>query len=944
MNWTSYIANRPKMAPEGTGSSGVIFFGESLGSHEAKDRLPFRPQADAGSMLMRALRRVPVERETLKLTNLVWYQPPGNKLSGMPYEFDAIRGSRADNDRLVEEMKPRAILALGGLAFRELSGLKGNKTNISLTRGFIVDSEWYPGIPVIGTFHPSALHRGSKGKNSEGVKTETPGGGTIGPNLLGVLVRDIKLALDVAKNGRPARPEFREWKLGASLEDWEMLLRDTKSRPEWILSYDFETWNTFETDDEGEMKISSSSEPTQFQLSIRPGHALVSPWTSSLREVVGKLMSLPNPKLDWNGRKFDRPLLRDLGIRMDIGTWHDGMDMWHHAQPDIQRGLQFAASFACPEAGPWKHLAFLEPLRYGAFDVDMPLRVFQYLTTSMGGKVHPESGKSLLWGYNTQVAELSPVLDRMSERGIPVNNEIRIALGEEFDSTLETISADVTALAPWQVRPIHPKRGYKKNPKYLPNPFDSDALESYYDTRRMVENEEFIFKHFGSGSRNGTQEFARWAKLLPFNPGSSDQVMEYLKFKRYEVPKHPKTGNSTTDELALRKVLGRHPDSLLLRVLDYREIAKAKSAYVNGWEPATDGRVHPFFGFRPATGQISSEKPNAQNFVKHSSLARKMRRMIEARPGHRFVSFDYKSFHVLTTGFEARDSSYMRLARLDMHSFFALTGLLKLESPEKLLELPDEELSQKLKWYRKNPRIFPAYACTAHPGGMTFSEIRDERAKRAILGIGFGQTGRGLFKRNPDSFSNVKDAEDTIKRLNEVFPRPEQWRKEVRLEGDKYGFLMTRYGYIRWFWDVFHRQFLSENYSPREGEKIIEDSRGARWKISPGDDHEAVVAYRPANDAFGIKRAVMVKLGREGLDEKYQFIDEIHDDLIFEPSNEVFDEMVPRVKSMMEERSRVLSDPLVAPAGLFCEVEVKMGWNWDSREIDNEKGMREIKI
>lgn len=37
--------------PEGSGSSGVMLFGEALGEHEEKDQLPFRPYAQAGSLL-----------------------------------------------------------------------------------------------------------------------------------------------------------------------------------------------------------------------------------------------------------------------------------------------------------------------------------------------------------------------------------------------------------------------------------------------------------------------------------------------------------------------------------------------------------------------------------------------------------------------------------------------------------------------------------------------------------------------------------------------------------------------------------------------------------------------------------------------------------------------------------------------------------------------------
>lgn len=918
MDWRLYAENRPRMNPEGDGSLGVLFMGEALGEHEELDRLPFRPQAPAGSLLTRALRRANIPRERLTLSNIVWWRPPDNKLSGKPWEHDAIEHSRPLNDKLIEERKPKVLVALGGIALRELTRLAGAKLGISSVRGFIVPSIY--GVPVVGTYHPSYIRRGSKQKGDSGARTETPGGGTMGMALLGVLIRDLKLALSLTE-GVP-KFEAKEYILDASLDDWRRLRTDLIYHPEWLMSYDFETSVSIVAEDEAEEDVQMPGlEPTQFQLSVRPGHALVSRWSPDLLRILRDFFSLPNPKLDWNGRKFDRPLLRDLGIPISEGIWHDGMDLWHHAQPDLQRGLQFAASFATPESGPWKHLSFSDPFLYGAYDVDHPQRIWNYLKESMSHLHHP-TGANLWHGYHSQVAALSPVLDRMGARGIPVDNERRVELGVTYDKELEVLEGEAAGLAPWQIRPLHPKSGFKKVPKGLPNYFDEASsardLRVFFDHRLGVGQQEYIFKHF---SEKG-EEFARWAKLLPFNIGSASQIKDYLRFRKWKIPHHPKTDEETADALALHKVLKDHPDRLLEMRLEYMGVKKARSTYVEGWKPGPDGRVHPIFGFKPATGQMSSENPNAQNFPKHGKLAKAMRRIIRATAGKKFVSFDYKSFHVLTTGFEAGDPSYMRLARLDMHSFFALVGLLKLEPPEKLLELPDPALMERLAWYRKQEKVYPAYATSGHPGGMTFGEIRDEQAKRTILGAGFGLSGRGMFKRNPDSFSSVKQAEEVKRMLVELFPLEERWRGAVRLEADKYANLLTRYGYVRWFWDVFSREPVPPNYHGTR--KILSDPSGREWLIGPGDDHEACVAYRPANDAFGIKRGVMVWLGEEGLDDRYGLIDEIHDDLTFECDIPLIDSLIREVKPKMEEPSLFLVSPEV-PGGLWCEVEVSIG-------------------
>src|SRR3984957_13300713 len=289
--------------------------------------------------------------------------------------------------------------------------------------------------------------------------------------------------------------------------------------------------------------------------------------------------------------------------------------------------------------------------------------------------------------------------------------------------------------------------------------------------------------------------------------------------------------------------------------------------------------------------------------------------------GMSLIAFDYKSFHVLTLGFEAQDRTYMRLARLDMHSYFALVGLLRLESSSKLLALPDEELSLVLKHYRGTDTIYP------HFGGMTFQEIRDEKAKRAILGIGFGQGSRSLWSLNPESFSSSADAQKVLDALNGEFPRPDRWREEVQLEADRNHKLVTRYGFVRYFWDVFDRRLVQDNYQPRGNERVMVNGQGRRWLLKPGGDAEAAIAFRPANDAFGMIRERMVELGRLGLDERYRLVNQIHDSLVFDCPRRDEEECLAQVKEILERPSEVLVDPIVAPGGLYCAVEAKIGPN-----------------
>src|SRR5688572_14574919 len=166
--------------PEGTGSSGIYIIGESAGENEAWDNLPFRPYGQAGSMLAQCLRQAKIERESLRIYNVVQCQPPKDSLDlRHRYSYDAIR--QCVTTHLIPDIRratPKVIVAMGAVPTRELTGLTGNKLGVSYIRGYFFDS--YLSIPVIPTFHPSYLRQGNT-------------------SLIGVVVTDLRKALAFAQ-------------------------------------------------------------------------------------------------------------------------------------------------------------------------------------------------------------------------------------------------------------------------------------------------------------------------------------------------------------------------------------------------------------------------------------------------------------------------------------------------------------------------------------------------------------------------------------------------------------------------------------------------------------------------------------------------------------------------------------------------------------------------
>ena len=96
------------------------------------------------------------------------------------------------------------------------------------------------------------------------------------------------------------------------------------------------------------------------------------------------------------------------------------------------------------------------------------------------------------------------------------------------------------------------------------------------------------------------------------------------------IPLDYKTHKPTTAAVELARLAKKTGDELLPLVVEYKEIEKMRGTYVRGWKPGADGRVHPNFGFKPSTGQLSSDNPNAQNFPAHGAIAQSMKAMFGA--------------------------------------------------------------------------------------------------------------------------------------------------------------------------------------------------------------------------------------------------------------------------------------------------------------------------
>jgi DNA polymerase-1 len=94
----------------------------------------------------------------------------------------------------------------------------------------------------------------------------------------------------------------------------------------------------------------------------------------------------------------------------------------------------------------------------------------------------------------------------------------------------------------------------------------------------------------------------------------------------------------------LERLAEEHGDKLCALILQYRELHKLKSTYVDALPRciADDGRIHTSFHQAvAATGRLASNDPNLQNIPIRTEDGRRIRHCFVAAPGHRFLSADY---------------------------------------------------------------------------------------------------------------------------------------------------------------------------------------------------------------------------------------------------------------------------------------------------------------
>lgn len=897
----------------GTGDNGVLIVLEAAGADEAAAGIPV--VGKAGHYLFQQLKRAGIDRDGFRIHNALSCQPPGNKLAKMPFEADAIKHCAPNLDETIRGHKNHCdlrgltpvILTLGRTAFKRVMGLDDKSAMMrSDYQCYVHYSEEYKSY-VIAADHPSFLMRGKH-------------------DLVPVLQFAAQRALEIAKSGftydqpnyieDPSSSTFRGW-----ISGFEDALRNDPLNT--FLSYDIETPYKSGRDEEAVAREDDDDYTIlRCSFSYRPGEAISVRWDADKLALFEYLFGIECTLVGWN-LAYDSPRVRNqVPIR---GREVDAMLAWHVLNSALPKGLGFVTPFYAKTSRMWKHLSESRPAFYNAADSDMALRNF------LGIKADLEKNKQ--WDtFESHVVQLNEALSYMSRQGVLRDEKLRKEAEVRLQTGLDEVEGEMARVIPDQAKTL---KVFKKTPK------DTTGLHQVEGKTKVrvceLCGEQSVkashFKSIGKkrlkagdtenpchGYKAMKQEVTTtlWAKHEDFKI-SKTSLMRYQDAFRHQAVLSRRDPKVTFDENALKTLISKYPNDPLYPLIGrFREYQKLLSTYVGveeggkirgGLPVGRDGRVHTTFSHNPSTLRLASQNPNLQNIPRPSgnpnALQNLIRNFFVAQEGHTFVARDFSGIEAVLVGYEARSPEYIRLAKMDVHSFYTAYALNSLDGRVSANDLPDlgwddAKLAQRLGEIKKE-----------------FKSDRNELYKHLTHAINFGQGAKGAQEKiykETDKIQPLKTISHVMGVYKELFPAIPKWQHDIQLQADREGYLRNAFGYVL---------RLNKIYSWKLEHGV--------WQKEPGEDAQRALAFKPQSNAAGIIKEAILRLYFNRFEEAGRYLRlQIHDEIFTEtPLN--YAERMDQI--LAEEMERPIPElPLPASWGMGSHLvilsEGKAGPSW----------------
>lgn len=619
-----------------------------------------------------------------------------------------------------------------------------------------------------------------------------------------------------------------------------------------------------------------------------------------------------------NSESYDIPRIT---AKMPVhGERHDAMLCWHVLNSALDKGLGFVTPFYGQTMPMWKHLSQSKPALYNAIDADAALQNFLGIRKDLIA-----NGQWAI--YEKHVVRLNKVLGYMSEKGVLLDKEGRAIAEKQLQDLLDVVELKMEAAVPKQVRK---EKVYKKAPKKMEGVLIRLVTlpVKVCPKCELVNPKKDHFKVFKKKVNNcGGLEPAvieavgeQFYKELPFKV-SKQSLLSYQGTLRHQAIINRRENKVTFDESAMVRLMKKYPnDPLYPLILQYRELGKLLGTYIGVTQPGgkikggmpadKDGAVRTFFTHNPSTLRLASQNPNLQNIPRSGSaddLCSIIRNLFVAREGHIFQARDFSGIEAVLVGYFAADPTYIRLAKIDVHSFYTAYALNQLDGRIQSADLP------LISW--PNEKLIPHLAAIK----KEFKRDRNELYKHLIHGANFMQGPKGaqekIFKETRIEFP-IKKISTVMGIYFELFPAIKRWHHDLLLQAEKNGFLRNPFGYVHRFSRVF-------DYKKEFGS----------WQKEPGADANRVIAFLPQSTAAGIIKEAIFRLYFNRFEEAGQYMRlQIHDEVFCEAPIELADQVDAVLKEEMEKVIPEMALPKSYNMGpyLSIDTEGKRGNRWGS--------------
>lgn len=349
-----------------------------------------------------------------------------------------------------------------------------------------------------------------------------------------------------------------------------------------------------------------------------------------------------------------------------------------------------------------------------------------------------------------------------------------------------------------------------------------------------------------------------------FNVDSPKQLGDIL-YGHMKLPfegKKTSTGQLSTNEDALQALAKHHP--IAEKILDYREITKLKSTYVDALprmiHPKT-GRVHTSFRQAiAATGRLSSDNPNLQNIPIRTQRGQEVRKAFVARDeDHILVSADY--------------------SQIELRLVAELSG--------------DENMMEA---FTKKIDIHTATAAKVY--GVALDAVTKEmryKAKSVNFGIIYGQGAFGLAENIGVSRGEAKEIIDNY---FAQFPKIKEYMNRNIQFAQQNGYVQTIKGRRRYLKDINSKNFTVRSFAERNA--INSPVQGS---------------------AADLIKLAMIGIHKEFAERKFKsrMTLQVHDELVFDAHKDEVEIIKPIIYEKM-----VNAIKTVVP----IEAEIGTGANW----------------